>query len=380
MASFTKLIRRLIIIAIVVFLCGFLPRMVPTILPPILVEAEPVACVGGDLAHHCEGGFPITNSMVATLIVDAILIVLFLAATRRIRIVPSGIQNFMETIVEFLYNQAVQVAGANAPKVFPLGATVFLFVLFANYMELLPGIDTVGYVRHPEEGITAYELDPATPAGSPVVFLNPRCPILTEADFEALDDAERQARVEAGCREEPIHAPAEGESGEHAENPGWAVVPTVRTASTDLNVTLAITLVVVVSIQIYGIQNHMPHGRAGIAAVLTGMRRYFGKFFNVSGLRKEGPAKIFGAIDLFASIIEGFSELIKIVSFSFRLFGNIFAGTVLIFVIMFLVPYIGPVATLLLETFVGAIQAYVFMMLTLVFMNVAAQTHGEGGH
>jgi F-type H+-transporting ATPase subunit a len=57
------------------------------------------------------------------------------------------------------------------------------------------------------------------------------------------------------------------------------------------------------------------------------------------------------------------------------LFGNIFAGTVLIFVVMSLIPYVGPVATLLLETFVGAIQAYVFMMLTFVFMNVAAQVH-----
>jgi F-type H+-transporting ATPase subunit a len=378
MASLGKLIRNLIIIGVIVFLCGFLPRLVPAVLPPILVEAEPVACIGGDLLHHCEGGFPITNSMVATLIVDVLLIVLFLLATRRVKLVPSGLQNFMETIIELLYNQAEQVAGKNAPKIFPIGATVFLFVLFANYMELLPGIDTVGYVTHPEnEAIQAYELDPSTPEGSFLVFLNPRCPIITEAEFDALDAGERQARVEAGCRVEPLHesaAATEGEA-EHAENPGWAVVPTVRTATTDLNTTLGITIVVVIAIQIYGIRNHIPHGRSGIGGVLTGMRRYFGKFFNVSGLRKPGPAKIFGAIDLFASLLEGFSELIKFVSFSFRLFGNIFAGTVLIFVVMSLIPYVGPVATLLLETFVGAIQAYVFMMLTFVFMNVAAQVH-----
>jgi F-type H+-transporting ATPase subunit a len=382
MASFGKLVRRLIIIAIIVFLCAFLPRLVPAVLPPILVEAEPVACIGGDLAHHCEGGFPITNSMVATLIVDAVLILLFLAATRRIKLVPSGIQNFMEAIVDLLYGQARQVAGKNAAKVFPIGATVFLFVLFANYMELLPGIDTIGFLHHPEdEAIQAYELDPSTPAGSFVAFLNPRCPIITEAEFDAMSAEEKQARVEAGCKEAPLHESGEGEAaGEHAENPGWAVVPTIRTATTDLNTTLGITIVVVIAIQIYGIRNHMPHDRTGVAAALTGTRRYFGKFFNVGGLRKEGPAKIFGAIDLFASIIEGFSEIIKLVSFSFRLFGNIFAGTVLIFVIMSLVPYVGPVATLLLETFVGAIQAYVFMMLTFVFMNVAAQVHGEGGH
>jgi F-type H+-transporting ATPase subunit a len=124
----------------------------------------------------------------------------------------------------------------------------------------------------------------------------------------------------------------------------------------------------------------MPHGKTGVGAVLTGIKRYLGKFFNIGGLRKEGVGKIFGAVDLFASLLEGLSEFVKIISFTFRLFGNIFAGTILIFVVMSLIPYVGPVAALLLETFVGVIQAYVFMMLTFVFMNTAAQTHGEGGH
>ncbi len=377
MARFTSLVRRVLIIAAVVFLCGFLPRLVPTFLPPILVEAEPVACVGGDLAHHCEGGFPITNSLIATLIVDVVVIGLFWAATRRPKSVPAGIQNFMEAIVELLYGQAEQVAGKNASKVFPVGATIFLFVLVANYMELLPSVDTVGYVRHAEGEIQGYELDRSTPEGSPIVFLNPNCPVITDVEYEALDDGARQARAAAGCKE-PIHA-AEGE-GEPEADVGWTVVPTVRTASTDLNTTLGLALVAVIAIQIYGIQAHMPHDRKGVVGALVGVKRYFNRFFNTGGLRRDGPGKIFGAIDLFASLIEGFSEVIKIVSFSFRLFGNIFAGTVLIFVITFLVPYIGPVATLLLETFVGLIQAYVFMMLTFVFMSMAAQVHGEGGH
>lgn len=367
MTRFRKLVSRVIIIAIFMFLFGCsslfgipgLPQLVPTILPPILIEAEPVACIGGDVLHHCEGGFPITNSMVATVIVDVLVIALFWAAARRPKLVPTGLQNFFEMFIEILYNQAVQVAGKNAPKVFPVGATIFIFVFFANYMELLPGIDSIGFVRHAEGNIQGYEL---VDESAPVVFLNPRCKVLSEKDLARLDEGERGARREAGC-------------DDNAE--GWTVVPTVRTATTDLNTTLAIALVAVASIQIYGIQGHIPHDRSGVGGVLIGMRRYFGKFFNVSGLRKEGPAKIFGAIDLFASVIEGFSELIKIVSFSFRLFGNIFAGTVLIFVVTFLVPYVGPVATLLLETFVGAIQAYVFMMLTFVFMNIAAQTHDE---
>ncbi|MGH2593103.1 MAG: F0F1 ATP synthase subunit A [Anaerolineae bacterium] len=377
MESLKRLIRRLIILAVFVFLCGILPRLAPVVLPTISVEAEPVACLGGDLAHHCEGGFPITNSIIATLIVDVVVIGLFWTAARRPKLVPSGLQNFLESLIEILYNQAVQVAGSNAPKIFPIGATIFLFVFFANYMELLPGVDTIGYVHHAEGNVQGYELDRSTPEGSPIVFLNPRCPVITQPEYDALTEQARQARVEAGCAREPIQA-SEGEAeGEGEADRGWAVVPTVRTATTDLNTTLALALVAVAATTVYGVMNHIPHGKTGLGAVLTGIKRYASKFFNISGLRRPGSAKVFGAIDLFASLLEGLSELIRIVSFSFRLFGNIFAGTVLIFVIMSLVPYVGPVATLLLETFVGLIQAYVFMMLTFVFMNTAAQVHGE---
>ena len=372
MNAIKRLIRWAIVLAVFVFLCGILPRLVPPVLPTISVEAEPVACLGGDLAHHCEGGFPINNTLIATLIVDALVIGLFWAVARKPQLVPSGLQNFFESLVEILYNQAVQVAGKNAPKIFPIGATIFLFVFFANYMELLPGIDTVGYVHHAEGDVQGYEL--STPEDSPIALLNPRCPVITQTQYDGLTDAEKQARAEASCRE-PIPE-AEGE-GEHEADRGWAVVPTVRTATTDLNTTLALALAAVAATTVYGVMNHIPHGKRGVRAVLVGMKRYFNKFFNTGGLKKPGAAKIFGAIDLFASVLEGLSEVIRIVSFSFRLFGNIFAGTVLIFVITSLVPYVGPVATLLLETFVGLIQAYVFMMLTFVFMNTAAQVHGE---
>ncbi|HLF28037.1 MAG TPA: FoF1 ATP synthase subunit a [Anaerolineae bacterium] len=372
-----RLVRIVVWLGIFVFLCGILPRLIPAVLPPISVEAEPVACLGGDLAHHCAGGFPITNTIVATLIVDALLILLFWIAARRPKLVPSGLQNFLESMIELLYSQAEQVAGKNAPKVFPIGATIFLFVFFANYMELLPGVDSIGYVHHAEGTVQGYELDRSTPPGSPVVFLNVRCPVITPAEYDGLSPAAKQARTEAGCQE-PIPAAAEGAGeAEAAEAAGWAVVPTVRTASTDINVTLALALVAVSASQVYGVINHMPHGKRGVGAVLTGLKRYLSKFFNISGFRREGAGKIFGAVDFFASLLEGLGEFVRILSFTFRLFGNIFAGTILIFVVMSLIPYVGPVAALLLETFVGLIQAYVFMMLTFVFMNVAAQVHGE---
>jgi len=377
MNAIARLIRWAVIVGLFVFLCGILPRLFPTILPTVSVEAEPVLCLGGDLAHHCEGGFAVTNSLVATLIVDVALIAIFLIISRSPRLVPGRLQNFFEAFIEILYGQAEQVAGKNAARIFPVGATIFLFVFFANYMELLPGVESVGYVHHAEGDVQGYELDPSTPEGSFLVFLNPRCPVITQDAYDRLTPAAQQARAEAGCRE-PIHEAAEGE-GESEVDRGWTVVPTVRTASTDINVTLALALMVFISTQVYGAINHIPHDRKGVAGVLTGIKRYANKFFNTGGLKKPGPAKIFGAIDWFASLLEGLGEFVRIVSFTFRLFGNIFAGTVLIFVVMSLVPYVGPVATLLLETFVGLIQAYVFMMLAFVFMNAAAQVHGEHG-
>ncbi|HEY4690210.1 MAG TPA: F0F1 ATP synthase subunit A [Anaerolineae bacterium] len=385
MTALRKLTTRVIIIAVVLFLCGGtalfnipgLPQLVPTVLPNVTVEAEPVACLGGDLAHGCEGGFGISNALIGTLIVDVVLIGLFWIVARRPKLVPTGLQNFLESMIEILYNQAEQVAGKNAAKIFPIGATIFLFVFFINYTELIPGVESVGSV-HPAEGAAqGYELDKSTPEGSPIVFLNPRCPVITQDVYDRLTDAEKQARVQAGCREPiPASTQSEGESAHEADR-GWVVVPTVRTPSTDINVTLALALVAVSATQVYGVINHMPRGQKGVRAVLIGIRRYLGKFFNISGFRREGAGKIFGAVDFFASLLEGLSEVVKIISFTFRLFGNIFAGTVLIFVVSSLIPYVGPVAALLLEVFVGLIQAYVFMMLTFVFMNVAAQVHGE---
>ena len=81
-----------------------------------------------------------------------------------------------------------------------------------------------------------------------------------------------------------------------------------------------------------------------------------------------------------AGCLEMVAEVAKIVSFSFRLFGNIFAGEVLLLVVSFLVPYVVPLPFLFLEIFVGFIQALVFAMLTLVFLKMAATAHGEEAH
>lgn len=127
-------------------------------------------------------------------------------------------------------------------------------------------------------------------------------------------------------------------------------VPLLRAPSTDLNFTLALAIVAVFFIQWYGLKN------LGLG--------YIGKFINL-----RSPA------EFFVGILEIISEVSRIISFAFRLFGNIFAGEVLLTVIAFLIPLIAPLPFLALELFVGFVQALVFSMLTAVFLNVAVAKH-----
>lgn len=130
-------------------------------------------------------------------------------------------------------------------------------------------------------------------------------------------------------------------------------VPFLRAPNTDLNVTLALTIIVVTVIEL-----------AGVFAL--GLWRYAGKFINFSG-HSIGER----ILNFVVGLIELISEAGRLVSFSFRLFGNIFAGEVLIAVLVFFVPYILPVPLMAFEVFVGFIQAAVFAMLTLFFIKIA---------
>ncbi|MFH1855185.1 MAG: F0F1 ATP synthase subunit A [bacterium] len=129
------------------------------------------------------------------------------------------------------------------------------------------------------------------------------------------------------------------------------LVPILRSGNADLNMTLALAIVTMIAVQVFG-----------VAAI--GTFKYAKKYFNFSGV-----------IEFFVGILELLGEFAKIVSFSFRLFGNVFAGEVLLVVIAFLVAYIAPLPFMFLELFVGFIQALVFTMLALVFIKGAIQTH-----
>ena len=132
---------------------------------------------------------------------------------------------------------------------------------------------------------------------------------------------------------------------------GGSEVPLFRSPAADLNFTLAFAVISVVVTNILG-----------MAAV--GVFKHVGKFINF-----KGP------IDFFIGILELVSEAAKIISLSFRLFGNVFAGEVLLTIIFFLVPYFIPLPFLFLEIFVGLIQAFIFAMITLVSIALHTAEH-----
>jgi F-type H+-transporting ATPase subunit a len=156
------------------------------------------------------------------------------------------------------------------------------------------------------------------------------------------------------------------------------VVPLLRGANTDINTALAIAILAFIFIEFWGFKNH----KFG----------YLKKFFNFTRAGK-GWGQVFtgkigkgignilmGAIDTFVGFLEFFSEIIRIVSFTFRLFGNMTGGEILILILFFLLGFAGFGAIQLgyaFEILVGVVQALIFSGLTLVFASMAAEKHEE---
>jgi len=307
----------------------FAARAYAPILPHVQLPAEtlsehPLFSIPG------VGDIYLTNTLVATLIADVILLILAIIVRSAIRsgeLVLSGFAAAIEALLEALYGLAETSAGKWAKSIFPWMATIVMLVLVVNWMELIPGVDSIGLLHHSEEGYPVQQVG-------------------------EIGDTELLTILPA-----PVTTEAEGISDPTA---GYEVVPFVRVASTDLNFTVALALIAVTMTQVYGV-------RALGAS-------YFTKFFNVKTLFSK---PIFGVIDFAVGLLELVSEFSKIISFSFRLFGNIFAGSVLLFVIGSLVPVLAQSGFLMLEFFVGMIQAIVFGMLTMVFMAQATAGHGH---
>src|SRR3989344_7566024 len=186
------------------------------------------------------GPFPVTNTLIMAWVIVLLLGLFAFYASRKYSEKPKGAQNALEVIIEKLLDFMTDVLGNRhqAIKVFPLVATIFIFIAFSNWIEIVPGLGTIGL-------------------------------------FE-------------------VH------------NGHTILIPFIRSSSADLNFTIALAFITVFSIQILGIMS-------------IGFFKYVGKFINF-----HGP------INFFVGILELIGEISKIVSLSFRLFGNIFAGEVLL--------------------------------------------------
>ncbi|MFA5109072.1 MAG: FoF1 ATP synthase subunit a [Patescibacteria group bacterium] len=258
--------------------------------------AEPVAHIGN---------FPITNSMLNSWLALILVIILAVAIRKKISLVPRGIQNFFETIVELFLDVFDNVTGSRQKtlKFAPFVLAFFFFILINNWLGILPGIGSIGQV---------------VKSGEELLF-----------------------------------------------------VPYFRSGMADLNATLALAIIGVVASHILGV-------------MALGAWNHFNKFINIKTLLeipkkvKADPTVLFiNPIKLFVGIIEIIGELAKIASLSFRLFGNVFAGEVLLASMAAIMAFGLPIPFLFLEVLVGLIQALIFTMLILTYlsMNTTAEEH-----
>lgn len=245
------------------------------------------------------GKFTITNSLLNSWMTVIILIIVFVFIGKKIKKIPKGIQNIFEFILEEALKLADSITGnrQRSEKFLPISLALFLFILVNNWLGLLPGMGTIGFVES---------------EGGHSIF-----------------------------------------------------IPLFRGGTADLNTTLALALFAVIASHIMG-------------ALTVGLWDYFNKFINLKAflaipqkIAKDITVILVNPIKAFVGIVEIIGELAKVASLSFRLFGNIFAGEVLLASMMALCAYFLPLPFMFLEIIVGLIQALIFAMLTLVFMTIA---------
>lgn len=239
-------------------------------MPTISIKAEEIFNIAG---------FSVTNGLLTAAIILVLLFVMAAALKSKLELIPGMFQNMVELGIEKFLGLMETILGSSkkAEKYLPFIATLFIFILFSNWLGLFPGVGSIGWKHNGE------------------------------------------------------------------------FTPYLRAPSSDLNFTLMLALVSVILTNIFAFKE-------------IGFKAHLSKYFNF-----KGP------IDFFVGILEIISEFAKIISFSFRLFGNIFAGEVLLLIISFLLPMLGPIPFILLEVFVGFIQAFVFSILTLVFLSTHLQ-------
>lgn len=254
------------------------------------------------------GPLEITNSNLTMAVVMAAILIFFILVVRKLSIIPGRRQALAELTVDGLLGFTISTAGSRSlgRKIFPLAATLFIFILCANYSGLLPGVGSI-YIK--------------------------KDVVVTPSEVSSLT-AEQQKRV---------IKKADGLQYLHDEQ-----VPIFRSPNADLNMTIGMALIVVILVQYLGIRSHGPGG-------------YLKELFTPVFL---GPIHIIG-------------EISRIISLSFRLFGNIFGGEVLVTMMYALTFVVIPTVFLGLELLFGLIQALIFTILTIIYIQLAVVGHGD---
>ena len=288
-------------------------------------------------------GFGVTNTMFTSWIVVLLVCIAAIIAGRGLSLVPSGFSGAVEALVGGFYETFVvgAVGEENGRRFFPLVATIFFYVVISNYAGLLPINNVIGVPEagHGEKQVVFRQ---TSIAGLNLAYI-PFGGVLSGPD-----------EVDVAVGDEEVVAQEDGDrfSG--------LLAPLFRSVNTDVNAPLAIAIFSFVFIEYWG-----------FSSLGAG---YLKKFLNFGRVLRGSPA---GLIDVFVGFLELLSELTRTVSFTFRLFGNIFAGEVLLVMMAFLVPFVLVDIFYGLELFVGLVQAFVFAMLTLVFAQTAVAHHGD---
>ncbi len=277
---------------------------------PVFAINLPKITLAPDELFHI-GPVPITNSNLTMLIVMVLLVLAFFFITRNLKMVPDRKQALGEVVVEGLLGLAISTSGNRAlsRRIFPLAATLFIFIICSFYAGLFPGMETI--------------------------YVKKDVPVAAADCAKLMPDE---------MTKENIVKNADGSCTAKDEK-----VPLFRSPVADLNMTIGMALMVIVLVQIAGIQAH-----------------------GVGGYLKE----LLTPIPLAPLHIIG--EFARILSLSFRLFGNVFGGEVLVTVMYALTYAIIPSVFLALEVFFGAIQALIFTVLTVIYFSLAVA--GHGGH
>jgi F-type H+-transporting ATPase subunit a len=323
--------------------------------PIIEIKAEPLWTIGG---------IEITNTLFTAWIVVIILVVGAYLSTRKLRYIPTGWQNVAEGAIEALYGLVVATVGEkHGRRFFPVIATIFLYVVVANWFALVPIFNAIGKVEPLGVEEAHFHEEAVVLEKSGVSLIMPGAKELEfhvdEAPCEGSSGEEHEHCLE---EQRALAIAHELEEEEVAEDATIGIIaPYFRSVNTDLMSPLSLAIVSAIFVEWWGIST-------------LGFFAYGSRFLNVKRLARGNPM---GIIDIFVGILEFIAELARLISFSFRLFGNMLAGEILLLIMTFLIPLLLALPFYGLEIFVGAIQAFVFAMLTLVFAALAVTSHDE---